>query len=213
MGKINYSYGSRPRRNYTYIDFVRHLAPNLPKNDLVFFWKESLNWRKENDIPLELFQKICHWKSQRPYNKWVANISKKRVSDCWRNVLRCLKEYNIKGALNELEELPGVRIPTASALLTAYDSNRFGIVDKRTLSVLAEKNYEKSINTKDYIDFINKLTDLKNAYLELANCSLRQIEFAIWHYYPIWWQGKKAINYGWGRNPTMKNEFIKNVRL
>lgn len=188
---VLYYYGSRPAENYTYKDFVCHVAPVLPVNDQVFYWQGSLKWRSSNNIPLDLFRNICHWKSHRRF-KLVLNVLDKEVQECWQKVLERLnqqelQEENIKGALQELIRLRGIGIPIASALLAAWNPWQFGIADFRTLIVLDKRQdgEGKDISIPDYIDFRNKLLQLRQDHDELHACALRQIEFALWHYYPI----------------------------
>ncbi len=182
-----YEYGSSPVNGYDYNDFVRYIAPVLPKNDKVFFHDNSLIWRNNhNGIPLELFRNICHWKSPRRFRK-VYNNNENNVNRLWENALQQLnrppfQEDAIRHALEQLIILEGVAVPTASALLTAWNPDQFGMIDFKVLAVL---NLPKSTSMSNYVTYRQKLVDLKNAQPELKNCALRQIELALWHWYPI----------------------------
>jgi len=186
-----YYYGSQPVENYTYEDFVCHLAPVLPVNDQVFYWQGSLQWRDNNNIPLDLFRNICHWKSQRRFGL-VLNVLDNEVQERWQAVLghlnqQELQDENIQRALQELIQLQGIQIPIASALLTAWNPWQFGIVDFRTLVVLGmrQDDARNAISIPDYINFRNNLLQLQQDHNELHACALRQIELALWHYYPV----------------------------
>ncbi|MCX5637475.1 MAG: hypothetical protein NTX52_07260 [Planctomycetota bacterium] len=188
---MKYSYGSHPIGNYTCIDFVRYLAPVSPVNDQVFYWQGSLQWRDNDNIPLDLFKNICHWKSQRRF-RLVLNVQDNELQERWRAALRHLNQQelqdeNIQGALQELIRLQGIGIPMASALLTAWNPRQFGIVDFRTLVVLGmrQDDARNGISIPDYINFRNNLLRLQQDHNELHACALRQIELAFWHYYPI----------------------------
>lgn len=186
-----YYYGSRPVENYTHEDFVCHLAPVLPVNDQVFYWQGSLQWRDNNNIPLDLFKNICRWKSHRRYDL-VSETLDNEVQKRWQAVLGHLNQQeiqdeNIQGALQELSQLRGVGIPIASALLTAWNPRQFGIVDFRTLVVLGmrQDDARNGIFVGDYINFRNELLQLQQGHNELRDCAFRQIEMALWHYYPV----------------------------
>lgn len=182
-----YAYGSSPVNGYDYNDFVRHIAPVLPKNDKVFFHDNSLIWRNNhNGIPLDLFRNICHWKSPRRFRN-VYNNNENNVNRLWENALQQLKRppfqaIAIKRAFKELRKLEGVAVPTASALLTAWNPDQFGIIDFKVLFVL---DLPKSTSMSNYVTYRQKLVDLKHAQPELKNCALRQIELALWYYYSI----------------------------
>jgi len=181
-----YNYGSRPVDGYDYRCFVKHLAPVLPKDDKVFYYEGTLKWRSNiNGIPLALFQNICHWKSPRRFDKVLENKAVE-VNARWREALRELNQSSfsdkgIKRALGKLDKLDGVGIPIASALLTAWNPEQFGIMDFKTLAVL---NMPQRDSLRSFIAFRAKLLELKDQP-ELKNCALRQIELALWHYYPI----------------------------
>ena len=184
---MKYDYGSKPVNVYDYRCFVKSIAPILPKDDKVFLYRNLDEWRENpNKIPVVLFKNICHWKSPRPFKKYVCENTALEVNKRWQNALQQLKdtpfqENAIKKALNELTKLKGVAVPTASALLTAWNPDEFGIIDFKVLKVLgiAEK-----ANIDSYTKLRNRLLKLRKE-LMLDNCSLRQIELAIWHYYPI----------------------------
>ena len=188
-----YEYGSAPPPEYNFKTFVRTIAPVLPENDRVFFNNNSLDWRNTLDqIPLALFRNICHWKSPRPFNR-VRNNRAETVNKQWNKALQQLanqpfNDRGIKYALKQLTELKGVSIRTASALLTAWNPREFGIMDFKTLKVLA---MGESDSRKRYVEFRSRLLELRNELPELKKCAIRQIELALWHYYPIQEAGRK----------------------
>jgi len=184
---MEYRYGSPPNEPYNYLSFIKHLAPVLPKNDLVFYYQDSLVWRENhNEIPLDLFRQICHWKSPRRYGLVLDN-PENEINERWGTALEKLNEppfsdEALKRALKEMTELKGVEIPTASALLTAWNPDQFGITDFKVREIL---NMPDRSSAKFYIGFRNKLLNLKETHQELQNCALRQIELALWYYYAI----------------------------
>ena len=191
---VEYKYGSGAIEGYNYKCFVKTIAPILSKDDRVFFYKGHLDWRRSGKMPLGLFRNICHWKSPRPFKRYVQKNTVLQVNRAWRTALRLLidksfQDEDIEKALNELIKLKGVAIPTASALLTAWNPDEFGIIDFKVLNVLG---IDKTPNSSLYTKFRNRLRKLREE-LEISNCSLRQIELAIWHYYPIQNTGKTVI--------------------
>lgn len=195
---INYRFGSRPNSGYNYRDFVKHLSPHLPANDKAFYHNKSLDWRTERDIPYELFVSLCHWKSPRRTGNLVED--RKRVSKVWGEVLDLLDGHlsddeairKAMGVLswNEAKEsgLRGVQVRTASVLLTAWNPGCFAVSDFKVLSLLCPKKVIGD-SIAVYIDYLKRLRNLREK-LELDDISLRQIELALWHYYPIHLEGK-----------------------
>lgn len=114
------------------------------------------------------------------------------VNSKWKEALSHindnLNDDSIKIALNSLSELNGVGIPTASALLTAWNPMQFGILDFKVLKVLKMKELYSG---SSYVDYRKKLLELKKLHSELSRCTLRQIELALWHYYSIQETGPK----------------------
>ncbi len=177
-----YNYGSPPEPPYNYLPFVKHLAPVLPPNDFAFFWTDSLDWRDNQEIPLGLFRAICHWKSPRRF-QLVEGNTQEHVNERWGNALELMAgpEPDVQGALGALTELDGVRVRTASALLTAWNPGMFGIIDFKVLEVLG---LPETYTPAAYVAYRNTLCQIR-LDLGLHDCALRQIELALWHYYPI----------------------------
>lgn len=192
--QVVYNYGSQPVGNYGYISFVRHLAPVLPADDQVFLHNNGTEWHNNHDqIPLELFRNVCHWKSPRRFNDVLQNTAE-QVNQQWRSALQELnnptyEEESIRDAFGQLIQLDGVEVPTASALLTAWNPAEFGILDYKVLQVLNLPQYP---SIRNYLAYRQRLLDLRAQYEELNNCALRQIELALWHYYSISKTGQKS---------------------
>lgn len=191
---MEYNYGSRPV-GYNYIQFIKYLAPVLPASDQVFLYKNSTQWRDNHyQIPLELFQNICHWKSVRRF-ELVRQNKIERVNRQWRKALQEFgdppyKEQAIRNALTQLKSpsLDGIGVKTASALLTAWNPAEFGVMDYKVLEVLG---MQQSDSARNYILYHNQLLELRRQYKELGKCGLRQIELALWHYHSIQKMGEK----------------------
>jgi hypothetical protein len=78
------------------------------------------------------FIKMCRWKSSRAIHHYRRNtpVAVRRTS---REVLRTRSE---RQRLELLTSLKGVSIPTASAILTLIDPERYGVIDIRAWQLL-----------------------------------------------------------------------------
>ncbi len=98
------------------------------------------------------FYKICMWKSRRPKNLYLKNISS--VS---RITKLALKEKDEIKRMEILCGLSGVSVPVASAILTVVYPTKYGIIDIRCLemlNILGERiSTNSNINT--WIKFIS----------------------------------------------------------
>ena len=104
----------------------------------------------------------------------------------------CIDESKTKAAVRELCRLRGVHIKTASAILTAWNPDAFGIYDFKVHVVLGLPGESENATVDTYIGF---LAALKNLASDLGlNCSLRQVERAAWHYYPIQERGSVTFD-------------------
>ena len=109
------------------------------------------------------------------------------MNERWSEVLELLagpEPYNTATAVQQLgvlTELDGVGVPTASALLTALNPGMFGIIDFKVMEVLGLPN---TVTPTAYVTYRNTLCQIR-LDLGLQDCALRQIELALWHYYPI----------------------------
>jgi len=183
-----YEYGSPINHGYDYIRFVKAIAPSLPRDDLVFFHDDSADWRKNpKGIPRTLFLNVCHWKSPRPFNLVRENLPHEEVNRHWQRAIQPLTkprsdDDSVKTALAELTHLRGIGIRTASALLTAWDPKQFGIIDFRVAKVL---DLGENFSATTYVGFLRKLKEMRDTHSELRGCGLRQIELALWHYFPL----------------------------
>ena len=75
---------------------------------------------------------ICRWKSPRAIGR-VRSNSHHRVREATATALATKRE---RERLQALIELQGVSVPTASAILTLLDPERYGVIDIRVWQVL-----------------------------------------------------------------------------
>jgi thermostable 8-oxoguanine DNA glycosylase len=78
------------------------------------------------------FMKICMWKSSRPKN-WYLKNSDKTIEETTAKVFDTQYE---KRRMQLLTKLNGIRIPTASAILTLTNPQDYGVIDIRVWEVL-----------------------------------------------------------------------------
>lgn len=89
---------------------------------------------KRGYLTKEDFLEIGMWKSARPKN-WYLKNSDKEIHDTTKQVFDTQFE---KRRIDLLTGLAGVSIPTASAILTLTNPERYGVIDIRVWEVLYE---------------------------------------------------------------------------
>ena len=95
------------------------------------------------------FYEICMWKSARQKKRYIKN---KYIIE--EKSKRAFAEKDPTRQMDILCELDGVRIPTASALLTVVYPESYAVIDIRCLEVLREKYGQK--------DYLGKSMSIKN---------------------------------------------------
>ncbi|MBN1936001.1 MAG: hypothetical protein JW934_15130 [Anaerolineae bacterium] len=134
----------------------------------------------------ELFE-IAHWKSPRR-----AGLTKKNPPEVVKGVTGlalALKDDHPGYAANLLAVLRGVLLPTASAVLTVVDPQRFGIIDIRAWNALSRWQPEQfprkeqgtfTINEfMRYLDTIRQLAQ-DSALSSDSALSCREVDMALW---------------------------------
>lgn len=122
------------------------------------------------------FLTICLWKSRRPKKLYYLNSDKEIIS----------KSKLAFGEKDELEKikiltyLKGVRIPTASAILSVFNPEVYPIIDIRcvqSLNDLGIINW-KTITEKSWIEYLGIIRNLA----EQTGKTARQIEKGLFAY-------------------------------
>lgn len=93
-------------------------------------------WLNKNE-----FLTICLWKSRRPKKLYNLN-SESKIKSLTKSAF---KENDELKKIRKLTELKGVRIPTASAILSVLNPKEYPIIDVRCIQSLEEL---KAINWK-----------------------------------------------------------------
>jgi len=128
-------------------------------------------WLTKNE-----FLTICLWKSRRPKKRYNLNSESEIIQS---TKLAFREDYELK-KIKILTELKGVRIPTASAILSVVNPTHYPIIDERCIQSL--RNLEminwKTITEKNWIEYLEIIRELaiKN------NRSAREIEKGLFAY-------------------------------
>ena len=110
-------------------------------------------WLKKNE-----FLAICLWKSRRP-KKWYDLNTSEEIKE--KSKLS-LGEKDELSKIRHLTDLKGVRIPTASAILSVVNPKNYPIIDERciqTLQNLGAINW-KTITEKNWLEYLNIIRNL-----------------------------------------------------
>ncbi len=134
-------------------------------------------------------QEIAQWKSPRHAKDTLKN-EEKEVEDATGKVFGS----NVpEDRISDLDNLKGIGIPTASAILCVYDPENYGVVDIYAWNTLSEidqlfqeKKYS-SFTVGNYKKYLDKIRYLAKE----NNMTCRQIDMALW----AWGKGKQAIRY------------------
>jgi len=130
--------------------------------------------------PLEVFYFIC-WKSPAGTsisNTWLFELINKRESviKITREALKLSAQDRVKEAIETLIKLPiGVRVRVASAILTFYDPDRFGVIDRFAWKAIygVEKD---DFSPDDYAKYLMEIRILAEKYC----MKTREVDLALW---------------------------------
>ncbi len=117
------------------------------------------------------------WKSPRPKNRYLEN-KEKDIIEISKKVLSTNFE---KRKINLLTKLKGVSIPTASAILTLVDPDRYGVIDIRVWQLLylygsvKEKPHGINISFNNWYNYLIKLRYWAKKMKTSARCIERTL--------------------------------------
>lgn len=126
----------------------------------------------EGDYSLENLMLIVEWKSPRPKSRVAANDP----SDITEALATMVSSKNDRTKVSVLVGLKGVQVPMASAILTAFNPERYIIIDVRALETLGVK---QSSPTIDY--YLKYLAFCRTESNTRAVC-LRDFDRALWQW-------------------------------
>ncbi len=121
------------------------------------------------------FYAICIWKSARQKQNYLQNEGKKCVEDITKKAFSTEDE---KEKIKLLCKLRGVKIRTASALLTVVFPNKYAVLDIRCLEMLEEQfrsGISKSVSLKTWLEYLSKMRSLASGY----GITPRQLDMAL----------------------------------
>jgi len=122
------------------------------------------------------FLTICLWKSRRPKKLYDQNSS----VDIINKTKLCLKEKNELKRIQLLTELKGVRIPTASAILSVANPTDYPIIDERciqSLNHLGQISWT-TITENNWLEYLQIVRNLAKTH----NKTAREIEKGLFAY-------------------------------
>ena len=127
------------------------------------------------------FLKIGMWKSPRPKNLYLANSEEEIIKIAKKVFATSYEERRI----DLLTRLRGVRIPTASAILTLIDPKNYGIIDIRVWQVLYLYESVKVKPTGTNFSFKNWYNYLMmlRYFAKIFEVDARDIERTIFYYH------------------------------
>ena len=143
---------------------------------------EEINKNKEKKfLNKEEFLKICMWKSPRPKKYYLMN-SEESIIKITRELFLTESEL-IK--IERLTILKGVSIAVASAILTAIDQEKYGIIDIRawqtlhTYGEVTNKPKGKGFDIEDWMIYLKILREKAIKF----NTTPRQIEICLFFHH------------------------------
>ena len=133
---------------------------------------------RDGDRSVETLVKIVHWKSPR-----IVHHVRENTPDAIRTALDiAVSHTSTEEALIALQELRGVGIPVASAILTAVHPERYTVIDFRALESLGYFPQDASFYL-EYLNFCRHLAEKMEAQSELpAPTRLRALDRALWRW-------------------------------
>jgi len=128
--------------------------------------------RKKNQLSYFDFLRIRNYKLNN-----VTKALEDEISKCTKEAFELVENGNIKGAVEKLITLSGVRIPIASAILAMRFPEKCAIIDRVVIEQLGKKEWLKRYleNTDIYIEYLELLKKKRP-----KNKSLREFELELW---------------------------------
>ena len=122
------------------------------------------------------FLTICLWKSRRPKKLYYLNSDKDIIS-------KSKMVFDEKNELNKIKiltDLKGVRIPTASAILSVVNPEIYPIIDIRCVQSLRDLGIInwKTITEKNWIEYLSIIRSLSKE----KNKTAREIQKGLFSY-------------------------------
>ena len=134
------------------------------------------------------FLRMCRWKSPRVVRHYASNPAA-RVRRLSRAVLATRSE---RRRLELLTRLSGVSVPTASAILTLLEPQRYGVLDIRAWQLLfglgsvARKPAGRGFAPRDWLDYLAEL----RFHARRLGMTARAVEYTLFHVHRRFQKGR-----------------------
>lgn len=150
------------------------------------FPNESKRLKAKGFLSLADLHKLAHWKSQRSAGRVKLNRDSD-VRKFTRVALDLASRRNLPPSIpiSVLTILEGIRVPTASVVLTVWDPRTFGIIDVNAWSALF--NYSSARSTPFEAREYDYYTSILHELRRMTGLTAREIDIALW----TWWDEKK----------------------
>jgi thermostable 8-oxoguanine DNA glycosylase len=142
--------------------------------------------REKGYLSFNDFYEICMWKSTRPKKKYLKNV--KTIEDISRRAFA--EKHDGRRMKILFDELEGVGIPTASALLTVVYPKKYAIIDIRCLEILRSEKLKspesqklgKTISMKTWLNYMK----LMREWAKENRTTPRKLDMALFAMHKEW---------------------------
>ena len=136
-------------------------------------------------IPQDLLYITC-WKAPRNVGsrgkaantafECIRRMGVEGIENVTKQAIQLAAKGKIEESIKKFSELHGVRTRVASAILTFYNPEKFGVMDKKAWKTLYNEEKE-DFEPEDYTRYLKDITELAK------KCGLtpRQVDQALWH--------------------------------
>jgi len=162
-------------------ELLRRELPTDEAEPTAALLRELRHIKRAKQFSRTEFIKMCRWKSSRAMHHYRRNTAA-AVRRTSREVLRTRDE---RRRLELLTSLNGVSIPTASAILTLIDPERYGVIDMRAWQLLFEiGSVEKKPHGVGFIfaDWKQYLSILRE-HARALGVPVRRVELTLFEYH------------------------------
>jgi len=183
MKKIKFSNGVKFKMSPK--NFVQLIASYVDYEDVLF--KDVEGCRERGYLTKLEFLKLCYVKSPRRFGECKKNTPGKIKN--WTKkafTIKMTDEERVKKLIRP--NLNGVRIPTASFILSAWNPIEYGTYDYRMRQVLEKykiEDFERPDNKNMLRWYLAELKLLRKWRDEFKLKAARQVEYALWRYQSI----------------------------
>jgi len=112
--------------------------------------------------------------------KWakIGRMEIENIKKITSEAFKLADQGRIKEAVIKLRELPEVRVAVASAILTFYNPNKYGVIDIYAWKALyGEQRKSGSFKPEEYVRYLKDIREIA------AKCYMtpRQVDLALWY--------------------------------